>query len=148
MIPTTNTRTTILAPLSFHLVAEICICAYKPTCSTLLISEGIYHCPEDVLLFFNLENVYLGCAFLSCFSMYLYLKTQSEYMVHDRKPGLTERELSGSVILAQINAFHFCYEIFKFQNNTFYSHILRCKRNTLILVSSRTIFFSNTFFLT
>lgn len=90
---------TELAPLSLHMLAEICVCVYKTTCSILLPSGGIRHCPGDALQFSNLEKVTLACAFFVSFSLYLYLKTQSEYMVHEGEPGLTERGVRGACYL-------------------------------------------------
>lgn len=73
-------------------LAEICVYVYKVT--ILFHSEGIYLCPEDVLQFSNLEEVTLDCTFPSflpiCFSVYLYLKIQSRYMVHNRNLRLVE----------------------------------------------------------
>lgn len=83
----------------------------------------------------------LGVCLFLLFLQYLYLKTQLEYMVHNRKPRLTEKGMWRSVLLAQMTAFHFCHEIFKFQNNICYSHSLRHKINIWILVPLRFFFF-------
>jgi len=118
---------------SICLQKSVFVCTKSHALSSYLLEEfiTILKMPFNFLTW---RKVTWGCAFFFSsllFSLYLYLKTQSEYVVHDGKPELMDREAWRSMLLFQMTfAFHFYNEIFGFQNNTCYSHSLRHKTST------------------